>query len=151
MLCAGKRSIRGNKPELRVSEPNGQYGVYQAAVYANPGQAGTLLLIIRDIESGKSLRVFSFPAQHSDNPDELFRHDIPGTTESWMRDSAITPAATTFPQGAPFFAICLGKSHRYFGVTFEVQFVPTGADSSQAQLLLRRNYTVQAYESTPAE
>ena len=151
MLCAGKRSIRGNKPELRVSEPNGQYGVYQAAVYANPAQAGTLLLIIRDIESGKSLRVFSFPSQHSDNPDELFRHDIPGTTESWMRDSAITPAATIFPQGAPFFAICLGKSHHYFGVSFEVQFVPTGADSSQAQLLLRRNYTVQAYESTPAE
>lgn len=150
-LCEGKRCIHGNKPELRVNEPNGQYGVYQAVVYANTGVPGTLLLVIRDTESGQSLRVFSFPSRYSNDPDELFRHDIPGTTENWMRDSAIAPADTIFPQGAPYFAIRLGESHQYFGVTFEVQFVPRGSDGTQAQLLLRRNYTVQAYESAAAE
>ncbi len=144
----GRRSYPGNKPELRVNEPNSQYGAYQAEVYANTGKAGTMLLIIRELESGKPLRLFTFPARFSSNPNELFRHDIPGTPQEWMMTTPLSPAEAAFPKGAPFFAIRTGESHQYFGVTFEVQFFPQGKDSSSANTLLRRNYKVQAYESS---
>lgn len=146
-LCKGKASLLGTGPELRVCEPTTQYGIYQAEIYANPGRAGTMLLVIRDIEQGNILRLFSFPAQYSDKPDELFRHDISGATDSWLRDLNISKAATLFPEGAPFFAIKEGASHHYFGVTFEVQFSPTGSDGAVTETLLRRNYRVQAYEN----
>lgn len=150
-LCTGKSTMLGSAPELRVSEPSGQYGVYQAEVYANPGRAGTLLLVVRDIDTGKVLRLFSFPAQYSDNKNELFRHDIPGPSEAWQREAAISDIAAVFPTGAPFFAIAQGESHHYFGVSFEVQFSPSGTHGADTETLLRRNYKVQAYESTPTK
>ena len=152
-LCEGKRSILGNNPELRVCEPVGQYGVYQAEVYANPGREGTMLLAIRDMQSEDKtiLRLFSFPAQYSDNPNELFRHDIPGASARWTRDAAVSDVDTIFPHGAPYFAIKAGESHQYFGVTFEVQFSPKGTSGKEADVLLRRNYKVQAYEATPEQ
>ena len=150
-MCEGRRKTRGNTPELRVNEPNNQYGVYQAEVYANPGRPGTFLLAIRaHNEQQTLLRLFSFPARYSSDPDELFRHDIPGTIEEWMSDVHLSAAADAFPKGAPIFAILCGESHQYFGVTFELQFSPSGAPDSESQILLRRNYKVQAYER-PAE
>lgn len=148
-LCEGSRRFSGNKPELRLCEPNSQYGIYQAEVYANPGRPGTMLLAIRETDSGKTLRVFSFPALYSDNPNEVFRHDIPGTTEEWQLHSTVSEADTLFPGGAPYFAIRTGDSHRYFGVTFEVKFSPQGRLGTETETLLRRNYKVQAYESKP--
>ena len=150
-LREGRRSYPGNKPELRLNEPDNQYGVYQAEVYANTGKPGTMLLVIRDISTGKPLRLFTFPARYSSNPNELFRHDIPGTPEEWMASAPISEAGTIFPQGAPYFAICTGESHQYFGVTFEVQFFPQGKDGTSATTLLRRNYKVQAYETSPEQ
>lgn len=150
LLCEGRKRFSGNKPELRLSEPSSQYGIYQAEVYANPGRPGTLLLAIRETESGKTLRVFSLPALYSDNPNEVFRHDIPGTTEEWQLHSAVSEADTLFPRGAPYFAICTGESHRYFGVTFEVKFYAQGTAGKESETLLRRNYKVQAYENNPA-
>lgn len=149
-LCEGSRRFSGNKPELHISEPNSQYGIYQAEVYANTGRPGTMLLAIRETDSGKTLRVFSFPALYSDNPNEVFRHDIPGSREEWQINSAVSEADTLFPSGAPFFAIKTGESHRYFGVTFEVKFSPQGAAGTETETLLRRNYKVQAYESKSA-
>lgn len=151
-MCTGKRKRRGSTPELRVVEPNNQYGIYQAEVYANTGRPGTLLLAIRDInDDNKLLRLFSFPARYSPYSQEIFRHDIPGSQEEWIRDSTVSDIAHLFPPGAPFFAIKCGESHNYFGVSFELQFAPSGSDATEPQTLLRRHYKVQAYENQPAE
>ena len=151
-MCTGKRKRRGSTPGLRVVEPNNQYGIYQAEVYANTGRPGTLLLAIRDInDDNKLLRLFSFPARYSPDSQEIFRHDIPGSQEEWIRDSTVSDMAHLFPPGAPFFAIKCGESHNYFGVSFELQFAPSGSDATVPQTLLRRHYKVQAYENQPAE
>ena len=151
-MCTGKRKRRGSTPGLRVVEPNNQYGIYQAEVYANTGRPGTLLLAIRDInDDNKLLRLFSFPARYSPDSQEIFRHDIPGSQEEWIRDSTVSDMAHLFPPGAPFFAIKCGESHNYFGVSFELQFAPSGSDATEPQTLLRRHYKVQAYENQPAE
>ena len=150
LLCTGHYKHRGTVPELRLSEPSNQYGIYQAEVYANPGRAGTLLLVIRQLgNEGKMLRLFSFPARYSSNPEEIFRHDIPGATEPWMRDNTISEASTLFLPRAPYFAITCGQSHHYFGVSVELQFSPSGSDGAITETLLRRHYKVQAYDNSP--
>ncbi len=149
-MCRGKIKRLGNTPELHLIEPNNQYGIYQAEVYANPGRPGTLLLAIRDTE-GNLLRLFSFPAQYSTNPAELFRHDIPGAVSDWMRENSTISSVGNFPLGAPFFAIKCGDSHQYFEVSVELQFSPSGTDGAVTETLIKRHYKVQAYENTPSE
>lgn len=146
-LIQGKMSISGKTPELRVSEALTQYGTYQAEIHVNPGQAGTLLLWIKDLESGQSLRLFNCPAQYSENENELFRHDIPGSIPAWTRDVTVSNVGHAFPANCPIFAIRRGDPHQYFGVAFEVWFRP--ADGAETRLLLRRCYKVQAYEEAP--
>lgn len=77
-ICEGQRELEGSTPELRVSEPPTQLGVYQAEVYCNPGEAGVLMLIISDMSTNNILRVFTCPARYGQNPDTLYRHDFPG-------------------------------------------------------------------------
>lgn len=150
LLCTGHLKHRGSAPELRLCEPSNQYGIYQAEVYANPGRAGTLLLVIRQQgNEGKMLRLFSFPARYSSNPEEIFRHDIPGAIEPWMRDATISETATLFHPRAPYFAIACGQSHHYFGVSVELQFSPSGSNGATTETLLRRHYKVQAYDNSP--
>ncbi len=147
-MIEGKRRSAGKTAELRLSEVPTQYGTYQAEIYANPGKAGTLLLLIKDLESGKSLRLFNCPAQYSEREEEVFRHDIPGSIPAWMREATTSDVGNAFPPLCPIFAIKRGDTHQYFGVAFEVWFNP--ADSSdKRKLLLRRCYKVQPYEETP--
>ena len=56
-----------------------------------------------------------------------------------------------FEKGAPFFAISLGESHRYFEITAEVHFSPAGSSGEHTELLLQRHYNVQAFEKTEVE
>lgn len=149
-MCQGKIKRRGNTPEFHLIEPNNQYGIYQAEVYANPGRPGTLLLAIRDTD-GNLLRLFSFPASYSTNPDELFRHDIPGAVSDWIRETSSTSPVGNFPHGAPFFAIKCGNSHQYFNVSIELQFSSSGTDGAVTETLLKRHYKVQAFEDGTGE
>lgn len=141
-MLEGKRTTIGNMPELRVCEPPTQYGIYQAEIYANTGRAGTLSLTIRDLETQEVLRQFSFPAQYSSDPNELFRYDIPGFSD--MQNHEEDALASLFPKGSPFFAIKQGSAHQYFGVAFEVSFLPEGKETREK--VLRRCYKAQAYE-----
>lgn len=149
-MLEGRNSYSGSIPEIKLTEPPAQDGTYQAEIYANPGEAGTLLLYIKDRESGKTLRLLNCPAHYSANKEELFRHDIPGSVPEWVRSTGKTEMSTLFPARTPIFAITLGKAHQYFGADFEVWFRPADRNKPK-QLLLRRCYKVQPYEkNTPA-
>ena len=143
-MLTGRRSYTGDAPEIRFCEPAGQEGVYQAEVYVNPGEEGTLLFYIRESESGELLRLFSCPAQYSDRGEELFRHDIPGSVPSWSYNRALYPY---LPPNAPVFTIRNGSDHRYFGVALEVWFKP--ADQRRHRYrLLRRCYKVLPFDDS---
>ncbi len=144
-LNKGKLNMTGQTPELRLCEPPAQYGAYQAEIYANPHEPGTLLVYIRELDTNRTLRILNCPAQYSDNMDELFRHDLPGSVPLWMRDGGFSTSRHLFSPDTPLFAIREGEPHRYFGVAFEVRFKPV--DPRQpSRLILRRCYKVEAYE-----
>ena len=142
-LLTGKRSLMADTPTMLLSQPPAQYGTYQAELYVNPGEPGTLLLRIADAESNAPLRIFHCPAQYSDNPAELFRHDIPDSTRS--NASLLHDIRGLLPEKAPLFAIKPGEAHQFFDVVFELWFQPA-APLKQRRMLLRRIYRVQAYE-----
>ncbi len=144
-LVEGKINTTGETPELRLSEPPSQYGAYQAEIYANPGEPGTLLLVIKDLESGRTLRLLNCPAHYSGDTNELFRHDIPGSLPLWLRMDGFGSIMELFPPGMPLFAIREGVPHQYFGAAFEVWFNPSDITHPR-RMLLRRCYKVQAYE-----
>ncbi len=150
-LNRGKLNMTGHTPELRLCEPPAQFGAYQAEIYANPQEPGTLLVYIRDLETNSTLRILNCPAQYSTNPNELFRHDLPGSVPQWMRDGGFSTSRHLFEAETPLFAIKEGEPHHYFGVAFEVRFKPI--DPRQpSRLILRRCYKVEAYEKpAPAE
>lgn len=143
-LLQGKLSFSGKMPEIRLCEPPSQDGTYQAEIYANPGEPGTILLYIKNISTGQTLRLLNCPAQHSPHPDEQFRHDIPGSVPEWMHTAFNSDLNKLFPRHIPLFAICRGKQHQYFGAAFEVWFKPSDIQKPR-RLLLRRCYTVQPY------
>ncbi|MBR5889457.1 MAG: hypothetical protein IKY92_05375 [Akkermansia sp.] len=144
-MLQGRTSYPGNTPEFRLSEPLSQDGAYQGELYANPGEPGVFLVYIKDLTSNNTLRLLSFPAQYSDNPQELFRHDIPGSMPHWIRSSAEDSLTNIFPHNTPLFAIRLGPQRQYFGVAFEIWFKPSDVRKNR-HLLLRRCYKVQAYD-----
>ncbi len=150
-LNKGKLNMTGNSPELRLCEPPAQFGAYQAEIYANPHEPGTLLVYIRELETNRTLRILNCPALYSDNENELFRHDLPGSVPQWMRDGGFSSSRHLFEPDTPLFAIREGEPHRYFGVAFEVRFKPI--DPRQpSRLILRRCYKVEAYEKpAPSE
>lgn len=145
-LIRGNEIIYGTEPKLLLAEPNSQFGIYQAEIYANPGREGTIMLVIRDRKTKQPLRIFSREARYSGNKEQLFRHDIPlslNDNESGRGNDAPTDG---FEENGLFFAIKLGESHHYFEVTAEVRFSPAGSVGEETELLLERNYNVQAYE-----
>ncbi len=150
-LNKGKLNMTGHTPELRLCEPPAQFGAYQAEIYANPREPGTLLVYIRELETNRTLRILNCPALYSENPDELFRHDLPGSVPLWMRDGGFSTSRHLFEADIPLFAIREGEPHHYFGVAFEVRFKPV--DPRQpSRLILRRCYKVEAYEKpAPSE
>lgn len=145
-LINGKDKISGSKTELLFSEPTSQFGIYQAEIYANPGKAGTLMLVIRDRKTQQPLLIFSQAARYSDTPNEQFRHDIPLSLHDAEGSRRMGQQARIFDEKAPFFAIREGESHRYFEITAEVHFSEAGSVGDNTTLLLSRHYNVQAYE-----
>lgn len=144
-MISGRQSYTGNTPELRLSEPPGQEGSYQAEVYANPGEAGTILLYVKRLDSGRTIRLLNCPAKFSDDANEQFRHDFPGSVPIWQSSTFHNSLDNIFPQGTPLFVICKDKSHEYFGAAFEVWFTPQNS-SKPKRMLLRRCYKVQGYD-----
>lgn len=144
-MITGKDSYPGSTPELRLMEPPSQEGTYQAEIYANPGEPGTILLYIKEQESDRTLRLLNCPARYSNNPNEQFRHDIPGSVPLWLRNTFRNSLDTIFPEGTPLFIIRKSSGHQYFGAAFEVWFTPSDT-SKPSRLLLRRCYKVQGYE-----
>ncbi len=148
-LINGKVSTIGSTPEIRLCEPPAQYGAYQAELYLNPGEAGTILLIIKNLENGNTLSVLNCNAHFSHNPNELFRHDIPGSLPDWWKRISVNDSSDLFAPGTPLFAIQKGESHRYFGAAFEVYFSPSAAPKER-KLIMRRCYKVQSCEHSKA-
>ncbi len=149
-LINGKPSTLGSTPEIRLCEPPAQYGAYQAELFLNPGEAGTILLIIKNLENGNTISVLNCHAQFSNNPDELFRHDIPGSLPDWWKKVNVNNTNDIFAPGTPLFAIQKGESHRYFGAAFEVYFTPS-ASPKERKLVMRRCYKVQSCEPVQTE
>lgn len=144
-MLTGKRSIIAEEPSILLSAPPTQFGTYQAELYANPGEPGTLLLRILDLESKESLRLFSLPSLYSDNKSEQFRHDIPGSIPQNLRMNSFGDVPNLLPDNAPVFIIKKGQSHQIFPVALELYFVPAHSPNTR-RLILRRCYNVQAYE-----
>ena len=145
-LVRGNEYIYGSEPKLLLAEPSSQFGIYQAEIYANPGREGTIMLVIRDRATKQPLQIFSHAARYSSNKEQLFRHDIPLALHDKDGSRRTNAHANVFDENAPFFAISLGESHRYFEITAEVHFSPAGSMGEHTELLLERHYNVQAYE-----
>lgn len=150
-LIVGQDKIDGSQTELLFSEPTSQFGIYQAEIYANPGKAGTLMLVIRDRKTKQPLLIFSQAARFSDNAAELFRHDIPYSLHDAEGSRRMGQQARIFDEKAPFFVIKEGEPHRYFEITAEVHFSEAGSLGDNTTLLLSRHYNVQAYEREETE
>lgn len=141
-MLRGRESYAGSTPEIRLAELPGQAGAYQAEVYANPGEAGTLLFFVRRMEDGQTLRLFHCPAKFSANKEELFRHNFPCDVPEWQRESYAARIGGLLPKDSPVFIIGTSNEHRYFGTALEVWFKP--ADSHRPRTrLLRRCYRMQ--------
>ncbi len=145
-LLAGITCIRGTKAEMRLAHVPTQMGIYQAEIYANPRKSGTLMLVIRDKESGHPLRIYSQKAKYSDNAQELYRHDISPAMEAAYRRMLEDDAADSIPEHAPYFYIKTGDSLSYFDITAEILFSPDNSPTDHPQLLLKNHYSVRAYE-----
>ena len=145
-LIRGKDSIKGNKTELLLTEPASQFGIYQAEIYANPGQEGTLILVIRERDTHKALLLYSHAARYSADSEVLFRHDVPLALHDKEGRRRMGNHVEVFGPNAPFFTLKEGEAHRYFAITAEVHFSPAGSRGDKTELLLKRHYNVQAYE-----
>lgn len=151
-LLEGKRNMVAEEPNLLLCQPPSQYGAYQAEVYVNPGEAGTLILRIADRKSGATLRFLYCPALYSANPGELFRHDIPGSISSHhssmprQHSPLVGHIPGLLPEKAPLFAIKQGEAHQFFDVVIEVWFQPASGHKLRRKLL-SRIYRVQACEA----
>ena len=150
-MIKGSTCIGGNTPILRMSELTTQFGLYQAEFFANPGTKGTFILVIRELKTGHKLQIFSFEARYSDNPNELFRHDIPSHSVATPSTSHMGHFPEALDARAPFFVIKEGVPHQYFGVSVEVLFSVAGTDGAHTERLIRRCYNVQAFESPTPE
>lgn len=149
-MLRGRESYTGSTPEIRLAELPGQDGAYQAEVYANPGEAGTLLFFVRRMEDDQALRLFHCPAKFSADKGELFRHNFPCDVPEWQRESYSTRIGGILPKDSPVFIVGTGDEHRYFGAALEVWFKP--ADSHRPRtLLLRRCYRMQFCDTDTAE
>lgn len=144
-LLTGKRNIISDTPNMLLSQPPAQYGAYQAELYVNPGEPGTLLLRVAEAETDTPLRLFRCPALYSANPGELFRHDIPNAGSTLHSGTLLGNIPGLLPEKAPLFVIRRGESHQFFDVVFELWFQPASTLKPR-RLLLRRIYRVQAYE-----
>ncbi len=105
-LCSGDNisgeSVEGNEATILLAEPNVRSGVYQAQILANPGQAGFLIVDITESASHAQLFHFEIPAHFSDNPDELFYHDIPGDIPKFQQH-ILTAMGLIPKKGVPLF------------------------------------------------
>lgn len=150
-MLLGKRNIAASTPELLLNQPPSQYGAYQAEIYVNPGEAGTLILRVAELETDTTLRVFTCQALYSARAGELFRHDIPGSTAAQhaAASSIFGRIPGLLPAKAHLFVIKQGEAHQFFDVACEVWFQPASTLKPR-RLLLRRLYRVQAYEAPGA-
>ncbi len=144
-MTRGKEDHPGTTPDIRLCEPPSQSGTYQAEIYANPLEDGSLQVTVSDLETGEVLRSFRCEARYSDNDREIFRHDLPLSRCIWVQDDSAPAVRELLPPGTPLFAIRKGEPHHFFGVAVEVFFMPTDPSKPQRRLL-RRCYKVQACE-----
>lgn len=145
-MLEGRRSYAGDTPEIRLSEPPGQEGSYQAEIYVNPGEPGTLLIYCRDLENKHTLRLLHCPARYSQDKEELFRHNIPGDVPEWLTTERGKETEGVLHRDAPVFILGTSSEHRYFGVAVEVWFRPADG-SSKRRMLLRRCYRMQMLDA----
>lgn len=140
----GVRSFSGTTPELLLCEPPTQSGTYQAEVYCNPREDGEIMMIITHMDTGKVLRLFSCPARHSSDENQLFRHDFPGDIATAGSNLKHLNKDGLLPNNVPLFTIMEGEAHRFSPVVVEVWFTPRN-QQSERKLILRRCYKVQSY------
>ncbi len=140
-MVTGTKQYKLKQPDLRLSEPPSQYGTYQAEIYANPKEAGQLLLLIKESKNHNVLRVISCYARYSDNDDEYFLHEIPSDLPNWFGRQEWAPGRLMLDQGIPLFTIKRGDSDITFDADFEVWFAPSDS-TKEKQLILSKRYRV---------
>lgn len=139
----GGKKFRKKQAELLLCEPPSQFGTYQAEIYANPREAGQLLLLIKDSKSRDVLRLISCYAKYSDNEQEYFLHEIPADLPNWLGRQEWAPGKLMLSQGIPLFTIKRGEDNISFDADFEVWFAPSDATKSK-RLILTKRYRVQS-------
>ena len=144
-ILTGKRNLASATPLILLNQPPAQYGAYQAELYVNPGEPGTLLLRVAEADTDTPLRIFRCPAYFSSTPGEVFRHDIPDAGSALHSGSLLGNIPGLLPEKAPLFVIRRGESHQFFNVILELWFQPASTLKPR-RLLLRRIYRVQAYD-----
>lgn len=142
-ITQGVKKFRKKQPELLLCEPPSQYGTYQAEIYANPREAGQILLLIKDSKTRQVLRLISCYAQYSDNEHEYFLHEIPSDLPNWLGRQDWAPGKLMLQQGIPLFTIKRGESDATFDADFEVWFAPNDSHKSKYRILTKR-YRVHA-------
>ncbi len=142
LMLQSKNNYLGQQVELRLSEPPSQFGCYQAEIYCNTGESGSLTLIIKEKISDRTLRIFSFPAQHSGEEKETFRHEIPQSRPTGISNARWRQLSGKIDNKLPLFNILEGQLHHPFVAEFELWFTPSDY-SKPKQLLLTKLYQVQ--------
>ncbi len=147
VLPSQRRSVshRGTKPEIRLNSPPSQYGCYQAEVYANPHQNGYFSLIAKDIESGKEMTTISFRSLYSFDDQELFRHELPQSLPTWMREEEWIPRSSPEKKDLPLFTIEQSDQLRSILVDLELWFTPYG-NQQVPRILTSKRYRVQSFQ-----
>lgn len=121
-MLEGKRNIAAREPRMLLNQPPSLYGIYQAEIYANPGEPGDIILRVASKKDNTTLRCFLCPAQFSANDNEVFRHDIPGMTRRTLSVPGEIPGI--LPPRAPLFTILVADAQEPFEAIFEVWFRP---------------------------
>ena len=122
--CLPADSIRRGGPDL-ILRNSIQGGIYEAAVWCNPGEKGTIYLKAFEITKGTPLSAERL---------KMNSNCIPG----WSGD----PHEQFF--SAMHFTIYEGRWGQYYGARFEIWFQPDSGGAERK--LFEKNYKIQGWE-----
>ena len=122
--CLPADSVRRGGPDL-ILRNGSQGGIYEAAVWCNPGERGAICLKAFEITKGTPLSTERL---------KMSSNCIPG----WSDD----PREQFF--SAMHFTIYEGRWEQYYGARFEIWFQPDSGGAERK--LFEKNYKIQGWE-----
>lgn len=147
-MTSGKRFYDGDTPDFNLKALPTIMGTYQAELYANPREAGTIEIVFTEQDSQKHCLTCRFPALYDKNPKVLLRHDIPGSVQEWVYNNK----DINIPQGTQsnFFVLAHAQDNKQFHAIVEVWFIPKNI-AKPKKLLLNKRYNVRHYLNVTPE